>query len=572
MNLRTLVLALASCLFVLAAAAEEKINSFDVAITVETDGDIEVSETIQLTSEGNRIRRGIFRELPRYYADDEGQPGDKLPYQYSVKRVTRDGRREPYAIEKEGNAFRIRIGDADVFIEHGSHTYEIEYEVKNQIRYFDTYDELFWNVTGNYWLFPIDQAAARITLPENARVMSQDAYTGGFGDVGSDYAYRQGGGAHVFQATRSFAQGEGLTVSLSLEKGVIDPPSLADKGMLWWFRYGSLSLLLASFLGVLTFLVRSFRKVGEDPPKEPVFARYEPPEGLSPAAVHHIFFRGLRGHGALISTLVGLGAQGVLEIDASDKKSTVLTRKPQARVASLSAEEQQLDESLFSAGSKRTLGGKYDAGFTRAYQKFRKSLSRKYGSPYFRWNVGYTVVALLLTAGMIALSAVLTVNWTWWHSAIVLAFAGLNGLFMYLMPAPTRKGQKVRTEIEGFRLYLEKAEKLQMNAVEVGSGAPPPMSVERYERFLPYAIALDVEKPWTKYFEKQLPADAADYSPAWGHFGGRSFGNVGGMNDAIMTSMNTGVSSSLPQSSSSSGSGGGGFSGGGGGGGGGGGW
>jgi uncharacterized membrane protein len=111
-----------------------------------------------------------------------------------------------------------------------------------------------------------------------------------------------------------------------------------------------------------------------------------------------------------------------------------------------------------------------------------------------------------------------------------------------------------------------------MNAVKVGSDAPPPMSLERYERFLPYAVALNVEKPWTKYFEHQLPAEAENYAPAWGQFGSRSFSNVGGMNDAIMSSMNTGVSSSLPQSSSSSGGGGGGSSGGGGGGGGGGGW
>lgn len=209
MNVRALLLSLMGCLFVFSAVAEEKIDSFDVSISVETDGDIEVSETIQVTSEGTRIRRGIFRDLPRYYADDEGQTGDKLPYQYDVRRVTRDGRREPYSVERDGNAFRIRIGDADVFLQHGSHTYEIEYEVKNQIRYFETHDELFWNVTGNYWLFPIDQSAVRITLPEDARTVSQDAYTGGFGDVGSDYAYRQSGGAHVFEATRGFLPGRG---------------------------------------------------------------------------------------------------------------------------------------------------------------------------------------------------------------------------------------------------------------------------------------------------------------------------------------------------------------------------
>ncbi len=571
MSVRTLILCLTVCLVSLVAGAEEKIDSFDVAITVKTDGDIDVSETIQVTSEGARIRRGIFRDLPRYYADDAGQPGDKLPYQYDVTRVTRDGRREPYTVEKDGNAYRIRIGDADVFLDQGSHTYEIEYEVKNQIRYFDDHDELYWNVTGNYWLFPIDQAAARITLPEEARVTEQNAYTGGLGDTGSDYAYRQSGGAHVFEATRPFSSREGLTVSLSLEKGVIEPLSLSDKGALWWFRYGSLALLITSFLGVLAFLTRSFRKVGEDPPKGPVFARYEPPRDLSPAAVHHIYFRGLRGHGALISTLISMGTKGVVDIDASEKKSTVLTRKPDVSAA-LSADEQQLNDDLFEGSSARTLGGKYDASFTTAYSLFRKSLSRKYGKAYFRWNLGYTLVAVVLTIAGIALAVTQTINWSWWHMAVVLALAAINGLFMYLMPAPTPKGQKTRTEIEGFKLYLETAEKLQMNSVDVGSDAPPPMSVERYERFLPYAVALDVEKPWTKYFERALPAVAAAYSPAWGHFGSRSFGSVGGMNDAIMSSMSTGVSSSLPQSSSSSGGGGGGFSGGGGGGGGGGGW
>ena len=89
MSVRALILWLTACLVSLGAVAEEKIDSFDVAITVETDGDIDVSETIQVTSEGVRIRRGIFRDLPRYYADDAGQPGDKLPYQYDVKHVPR---------------------------------------------------------------------------------------------------------------------------------------------------------------------------------------------------------------------------------------------------------------------------------------------------------------------------------------------------------------------------------------------------------------------------------------------------------------------------------------------------
>jgi uncharacterized membrane protein YgcG len=159
-----------------------------------------------------------------------------------------------------------------------------------------------------------------------------------------------------------------------------------------------------------------------------------------------------------------------------------------------------------------------------------------------------------------------------WHTLAIVALAALNIVFMYLMPAPTAKGQEVRTEIEGLRLYMETAEKLQLNAATPGSQAPPMMTKERYERFLPYAVALGVEAPWTKYFERVLPQEAENYNPAWssGHFSGsRALGAVSG---ALIANMNSGVVSAMPQGSGSSGSGGGGSSGGGGGGGGGGGW
>ena len=49
------------------ALAAEQINDFDVDIEVRKSGDILVTEKIEVTSEGRQIRRGIFRDLPRYY-------------------------------------------------------------------------------------------------------------------------------------------------------------------------------------------------------------------------------------------------------------------------------------------------------------------------------------------------------------------------------------------------------------------------------------------------------------------------------------------------------------------------
>ena len=568
--MRPLLLALFLALTVATGAmAEERINRFDVDITVQTNGDIVVSETLAVTSEGYQIRRGIFRLLPKYYSDE----GAKLPYDYTILSVSRDGAREPYSTSSDGNAMEVRIGDADVFLQNGEHTYELTYRVKNQVRYFPDHDEVYWNATGNYWDFPIDAATATVTFPPGARFTDYQAYTGGLGESGSDYTDSLTGSTLSFSTTRVLQSGEGLTVAVGVEKGLIDPPSSADQTRRWWQRNGSLAILLASLLGVFGFLWRNFDKVGRDPVKGPVFPRYEPPAGYSPAAVHHIYYRTLSGHKALIATLMNLAIKGHLTIAAGKKKETTLTRTPEReKPATLTPEDLTLETGLFSRDNTLTLGKKYDAGFTAAYMKFRKSLSRAYGSAYFKWNALYTLMAAVLTVGAVVLAITQATTWSWWHTASLLTLAALNGWFMYLMPAPTRKGQAVRTEIEGFRLYMETAEKLQLNAVEVGSEAPPPMTTERYETFLPYAVALGVEKPWTKHFERLIPEEAAAYNPAWTNMSSGGFRNIGEMTNGIVSTMSSGVSSSLPQSSSSSGSGGGGSSGGGGGGGGGGGW
>ncbi len=553
----------------MAASAEERIDRFDVTIEVQKDGDIIVTELLAVTSERDQIRRGIFRDLPRYFESD----GAKLAYGYDVLSVTRDGQGERYETETEDNAYRIRIGDADVFLESGAHTYEIRYRVRNQVRYFDSYDEVYWNVTGNYWVFPILAARVSVVLPPGARITATKAYTGDQGAAGADYTHTESGGRHVFETTRRLEAGEGLTVAIGFAKGLIDPPSGIDQGWLWWQRNGALAILLASLGALAWFYIRSFDRVGRDPIKGPVFPLYEPPKGFSPAAAHHVYYRGLRGHTALIATLMNLAVKGRIRIDTSKKGVTVLERIYEGDdAAGLASEDVTLERSLVGNTSRRVLDGNYDSILTGAYDSFKNKLSRKYGADYFRWNAGYTVAGLALTAGGVMFAASQASMWTTWNTLAVLALAVINMAFLYLMPASTPKGQKVRTEIEGFRLYMETAEKLQLNAVEVGSEKLPPMSKERYEAFLPFAVALGVEKPWTRHFERLLPQVAESYRPGWAGFstgGGRS---LSGLNDALISSMNSGVSSALPHSSSSSGSGGGGSSGGGGGGGGGGGW
>ena len=109
----------------------------------------------------------------------------------------------------------------------------------------------------------------------------------------------------------------------------------------------------------------------------------------------------------------------------------------------------------------------------------------------------------------------------------------------------------------------------------LGRMQAPEESLTLFEKYLPYAIALDVETRWAKRFQSQIAAAMASpaaQGTAFGWYSGHSspWNDVGGFSNSIGSSLASSIGTA--SSSPSSGSGGGGSSGGGGGGGGGGGW
>jgi uncharacterized membrane protein YgcG len=154
------------------------------------------------------------------------------------------------------------------------------------------------------------------------------------------------------------------------------------------------------------------------------------------------------------------------------------------------------------------------------------------------------------------------------------AAASLAGIGFPWLQAPSVEGRKVMDQIEGFREYLGVAEEDRLNALN-----PPDKTPELFERFLPYAIALDVENAWAKRFAGVLAAAGAAAAATTSWYAGSDnwssdpvgfASHLSGDLNQTISSASTAPGSS--DSSSGGGSGGGGSSGGGGGGGGGGGW
>ena len=120
------------------------------------------------------------------------------------------------------------------------------------------------------------------------------------------------------------------------------------------------------------------------------------------------------------------------------------------------------------------------------------------------FSIGVNFIVFFFPHGF---GGTLSALWAFFESypfsfVLVTSFAALNGLFFYLMRAPTALGRPIMDQLEGFKLYLETAEKDRLNL------SAPEITAERFEALLPYAVALDVEKPWADAFAAALTPGA----------------------------------------------------------------
>jgi uncharacterized membrane protein YgcG len=620
------------------AEAAEKITRFVSDVSVQRNGDLLVTETIALLAEGDRIKRGILREFPTRY---QNQDGSHVEVGFDVLSVKRDGAPEPYSTERLANGTRIRIGSADRMLAAGAHEYVIIYRTTRQIGFFKEFDELYWNATGTGWPFPIEIVEARITLPEAVPLRQSAFYTGPQGANRKDATIvEQQPGHIVFRTTQLLPAANGLTVATSWQKGLIAAPSGPEKAGLWLGDNLPLAVAGLGLLMILGYYGFAWRKVGHDPRKGTIIPLFAPPDGMSPAAVRYVSRMNCDDK-TFSAALIDLAVHGHLKLVET---KTGMKIAPRLGGQPVDAAEAAVNASMFGKrSSPLALQPENCLILQRAQKVLNSELAKAYAEKLFHNNRVWSIHGLLASLAVIA--AVVVSAYASWGSyqgsALLLGmlslvpalivigalatfgpprsfgpwpvlifgsvfslFAGHGGYgllqqampgWMPVVPAAlplillpmassafnwmrsyTAQGRHVADQIEGFRRYLGVAEEDRLNALN-----PPEKTPELFERFLPFAIALDVENAWAKRFAGVLAAMAAGkVASDWYSGTNDRPADPATFADHLGSSLSRSIASaSTPpgssggdSSSSSSGSDGGGSSGGGGGGGGGDGW
>ena len=543
----------------------DRITDLHTLIVIEPDGALTITDSLSFYCDGTRLRELVYRRWPSYQRTREGE---HLPLDLTILRISRDGADEPFVLSHpQGNAL-LEMGQSGAILARGIHIYSIVYRTTPQIDHEEDFDELTWRLDVGDWNLLIDRATVIVQLPRLDDVPPSIVDASGKNAVTDENVFsvhRDPGGVVTFSSLKPIPITQPFVVAVSFEEGYVERGSVFQ---LTASFIGSNKWLVVDFVGILLLLgyyLYAWNKVGIDPPKATVIPRFEPPDNLTPAAMRYIMNKGYDNK-IFAVTIMEMALKGYLTVGRAGE-DFVFT-KIQTNVAQLTPLETLVAFNLFESDTTIEINRGTMSRVLDVIDLLKGWFKREYSSRTFFTNITYFIPGAIFTLVLLMFSHLLlmdsqSVVWTtfllgWgiivgtlidrgfnrWGSgeikrvgsavnmsmlatsvfvlvfffsimmtlvlqsgvhypglfaAVSTGFICTNLIFYHLLQAPTEEGRRLLDEIEGFRLFLATAEKDQLKMQ--ASTLKVPKSLEKY---LPYAIALDVLQGWTDTLANRL--------------------------------------------------------------------
>jgi hypothetical protein len=570
-----LLTAACAAFFLLSGTAQaETVRSWHDDITVAPSGTVTVKETIVYDPEDGS-HHGIIREVPAKFSDNSKR---KYYTRLELISVTNDlGQKYPIAEQRTNRShLYLKIGDKDKLIS-GPQTYVITYTITPLVQRSSTNDRLIINVVGNGWRTPIEMASATVAFGPVPDLIRKDCYTGPAGSLARDCMIPSSPSTVLTaKTTRILLPGEAFTLDLAAPSqnlaAYLEPGRPVPLNTTELINAAALVMAIGISLAALGSRVRTWWQDRARRRRQIIIPQYEPPKNFTPA--HMSILESPESDVAdVTATLIDLAVRGFIKIDQIQAKTWFRSAnyrltKLETGKGPLAPFESKLLAGLFKKSSevetknisstlpnlsndikdiRRQLGDDLTNRGSYAHSPTGWTASARVWLPFFTIGLGVTAAVLAYQNEPIA--AQLT---------IITVLMSLGCLWLALLKIHrTDSGAAQWAHIKGFKWYLEVVEKDRINFTDAPERTP-----ELFNRLLPYAIALKVEKQWAKQF---AGIDVTKAVGGW--YGGYAVGSFTAdtFTGSFSSSFGGAVSSNFSGASGSGSSGGGGGGGGGGG-------
>lgn len=549
-----------------AVQAKERIISFDVDMIVRKDASVFVRESITVFCERKEIVRGIVRDIPTRYS---GVLGTIYEAPITIQSVAMDGHSTPYTVKQVVDGVIITIKDEANLLPLGRHTFVVEYIVNWQVAFFDNsseifwasvpgvsllkacgnmyrssrsitdtgdepHEELYWNAVGTGCRFMIEKATARVVLP-NGVPASAIRVAGFRGEhyecdlLGFDTSVDAQGVAY-FSTTKPLSPKNGFTIVVGWPVGFVERPS-------FWrccahFVYDNPFFLLMLFSLITLFVIAIIALVRMKRANRPgiIIPLFYPPHEILPGLARFIV-RQRGDEKCLAAEIVQMAVDGFLTIHYKPSSFGAGTYSLK-KIADLPAQESFMRKKVFEYLFQRSATLVIDARWENrdsligAQLFLTREYERRYAGQYFDDNsfwVGLIFLLSCLSIALIGLGMSFSGKETWF-GIFIGSLLLINLVVNKYSQTYSEVGRALVDQLAGFKLFLTTAEVERLRVV----GTPPTRTPELYEKYLPYAMALDVEQEWSYQFAPifaQYAQVGKDYAPAW--FSGQQWSLLG---------------------------------------------
>jgi uncharacterized membrane protein len=478
----------------------ERIDNFVGKININADASIDITEKIYYNFD-TLERHGIYRDIPVEY---KARGGNYKLIISDISVTDESGRAYTYKKSKDGSNVRIKIGDADKYVT-GQKTYIIHYKIKRAINYFDDHDELYWNFIGSDWDVTIHKASVSVILPSTvaADELQSECFEGRPGSTSRCLNSVSPDGTLDYDSQGKIYSGQAMTIVAGFPKNIVKKPSTGEA--LWEIVKDNWVVFMPIIVFAAMFYLWYTR--GRDPKgRGTIVAQYEAPDKLTPLETGTVFDE-RAGDKDISAEIINLAVQGFLKIKKIEGKDNDYEfEKLNSNYENLTEYDKSLLEGIFGKKSKVNLSDLKNKFHEKLTQITEDAYNSVVSKQYFQKNPS-TVRTIYISISVLIIVASFFTGGLWGGIGIIsLVFSGaLVGIFGFFMPKKTLKGVAAQEHILGLKQYLAVAEKDRIKFHNA-----PAKNPAQFEKLLPYAMVLGVEKEWAKQFE-----DIYKQSPSW---------------------------------------------------------